>query len=240
MNINTSIINNNCCTVNQILLPECLDPGNAFGPSSLPPLQGSLVYNSFQPDTLYLGNGFEFVNITPPTIGDTGQTGPTGPQGATLAATGNTGPTGQQGLTGPTGNISSGYASYIDTSSQTGGTGSMITLNTNEYEVGISQTGGVITFHTSGMYLFNYNVQFHGENCYIYLWLQLNGVDISNSYNKSYLQNYFDWRCGSYQILLNLNINDEITLWMSSDDSRGGIYTESNLPSIRVTINKIT
>jgi hypothetical protein len=191
---------------------------------------------------LTYSTGTNILNV----VSITGPTGPTGPQGIQ----GIQGPTGPTGVTGPAG--AGGGTAYFAEYHQTGNqgisvTGTQILFPTIEHEVGISMTGGNVTFQYSGVYNVQVVLQLSASNnstCYV--WYKINGVNAVNS------GNYYDFASGSGEQavseLFNVvaNAGDVLQLWGLTtrgtvniiSASPGGIFPRA--PGVSVVINQVT
>jgi hypothetical protein len=191
---------------------------------------------------LTYSTGTNILNV----VSITGPTGPTGPQGIQ----GIQGPTGPTGATGPQG--AGGGTAYFAEYHQTGNqgisvTGTQILFPTIEYEVGISMTGGNVTFQYSGVYNVQVVLQLSAANnstCYV--WYKINGVNAVNS------GNYYDFASGSGEQAVSESFNvvatagDVLQLWGLTtrgtvniiSASPGGIFPRA--PGVSVVINQVT
>jgi hypothetical protein len=167
----------------------------------------------------------------------TGSTGPTGPAGP-AGANGPTGPSGPTGPTGPTGPVPVGtnvYASYYSTVDQPITSGSPMTLacDASFLQRGVSQSGGVMTVNTTGVYEVWYSVQLvntsGGTTKYCYIWLRVNGSDVADSNGRIEFNSNNGDQLPIVPYIISLNAGDTVEFRAQASDT--GIVANYTSPS---------
>ena len=160
---------------------------------------------------------------TAASTGATGATGPTGPTGAT-GPTGIPGTAANTGATGPTGPVPYNvYGSFLSTSTQNANT-NPIAITYTERTIGNINVSGaypasIIIAPMTGVYkvLFSAQCIVTSGKHYIEIWPVINGTSVPNSNTRLRLDSQTE-SCLTVEFFLQMNANDQLQLYMISDD----------------------
>lgn len=146
------------------------------------------------------------------------------------------------------------YGSFYDTTTQTAAatnTAYAMTFNTTVEGSGVSigSPASRIVVSNTGVYNIQFSAQLDktaGATGIIYIWLRLNGTDISNSAGKIAIQGTAAQSIASWNYVLTLAINDYIQVMWSTDDTRCQILASAAsapvpaIPSVILTVTQET
>ena len=149
--------------------------------------------------------------------------------------------------------VKSAYASFYDTTTQTGSANQIeiITHNTIDFASGITLvSGSQITFTEAGIYSVISTMQFQqtsGGTATITGWYRLNGNDVADSATDLRLRGNGDRDLYAINYFINANAGDYIQFcWSSNDVDTQIVYTASRsnptrpaVPSVITTVNRV-
>ena len=143
------------------------------------------------------------------------------------------------------------YGSFYDTTTQTGGNGTIqsFQLNSSGATKGISITDltGITVTHT-GVYNIQFSAQIYdggGTAHDVYIWLRKNGSDILNSNSRVEVGNNNNYIVAAWNFVEKFNSNDVINLmWYSESNTISILYDATptagpEIPSLILTITQI-
>ena len=149
--------------------------------------------------------------------------------------------------------VKSAYASFYDTTTQTGSANQIeiITHNTIDFASGITLvSGSQITFTEAGIYSLISSTQFQqtsGGTATITGWYRLNGSDVADSATDLRLKGNGDRDLYTINYFINANAGDYMQFCWSSDDVDTAILytaprtspTRPAVPSVITTVNRV-
>jgi len=156
--------------------------------------------------------------------GEPGPVGPAGPQGET----GPTGPTGPQGPIGPSGGVTAYQGSFWSQTSQAvnaGGADTPINLSNTDLTVTNGLTcctnGSEITVVNSGIYDFQFSAQIDStaNNSTMYLWPQVNNVDVPWTNSSVHLRNSGSPTIAAWNFMLRMPAGAKFEMVMASNQA---------------------
>jgi hypothetical protein len=149
--------------------------------------------------------------------------------------------------------VKSAYASFYDTTTQTGSANQIeiITHNTVDFASGVTLVNGSqITFTEAGIYSVISTMQFQqtsGGTATITGWYRLNGNDVADSATDLRLRGNGDRDLYAINYFINANAGDYMQFcWSSNDVDTQIVYTASRsnptrpaVPSVITTVNRV-